>query len=163
MNDTAPPSPRPSTRAVGCAERCALCSVACPIAYRMELLPHDLVGAVRDGDVLRAAASNTPWLCFQCEACSHACPSGVDVMRQVLRMREHAPDSDAPLVTATRFRDELFSQMVSRRGRIDLIRIWIRAAKATGRGALPISLRLALLIKGKLCARGTRAERSRAR
>ena len=58
--------------------QCGRCSANCPVAWKMDVLPHRFVYELLNGgnvDVLLEAKS--PWKCLSCFSCAERCPKGV--------------------------------------------------------------------------------------
>jgi len=60
--------------------QCGKCSATCPMATRMDLLPHQVIRYLQLGldEVFEA---NSSWLCATCFACETQCPRGIDVSK----------------------------------------------------------------------------------
>ena len=68
--------------------QCKTCSSGCPVAFAMDLLPHQIIHMIQMGlkdEVLKSASI---WLCVSCESCTTRCPNNIDVAKiiDVLRM-----------------------------------------------------------------------------
>jgi heterodisulfide reductase subunit C len=59
--------------------QCGKCSVGCPTAPEMDLLPHQLVRLAVLGQTQRIVESKSIWLCLSCHTCGARCPNGIDV------------------------------------------------------------------------------------
>jgi heterodisulfide reductase subunit C len=70
--------------------QCGKCSAGCPSAFVMDLLPHRIIRDLQIGLVDEALASQTPWVCASCEACSVRCPRGIEVARVMEALRQIA-------------------------------------------------------------------------
>jgi heterodisulfide reductase subunit C len=82
MNPAHPPHDSQPTAELAVAARacyqCGKCSAGCPVAERMDLLPHQLVRLVQLGRWERALKSEAIWQCVSCLTCSTRCPKSVD-------------------------------------------------------------------------------------
>ena len=58
--------------------KCGKCSACCPASGRMDVLPHQMAGYLRDGRVQLLKNSKTLWKCVSCFTCSERCPKSVD-------------------------------------------------------------------------------------
>jgi heterodisulfide reductase subunit C len=63
----------------GCYQ-CGKCTAGCPIAYTMEIPPHEIIRFVQLGCEQEALSSRTIWLCASCETCTSRCPKNIDVV-----------------------------------------------------------------------------------
>lgn len=76
--------------------QCGKCSATCPLATRMDLLPHQVIRHLQLGldQVLEA---NSSWLCATCFSCETQCPRGIDVSKimeaiRVTKLRQDQRD-----------------------------------------------------------------------
>lgn len=61
--------------------QCKKCSAGCPVAFAMDLLPHEVMKMVQYGQEARLLGCSTIWLCVSCETCSTRCPNDIDIAR----------------------------------------------------------------------------------
>lgn len=59
--------------------QCKKCSAGCPVAFAMDILPHEVMKMVQYGQRARLLGCSTIWLCASCETCSTRCPNEIDV------------------------------------------------------------------------------------
>ena len=67
--------------------QCKTCSTGCPVAFAMDILPHQIIHMIRMGlkdEVLKSASI---WLCTSCETCTTRCPNDIDVAKIIDTMR----------------------------------------------------------------------------
>ena len=76
--------------------QCKKCSAGCPVAFAMDLLPHEVMKMVQYSQSSRLLSCETIWLCASCETCSTRCPNGIDIARVMDGLREMALDSGVP-------------------------------------------------------------------
>jgi heterodisulfide reductase subunit C len=103
----------------GCYQ-CGKCTAGCPVAYSMEIPPHEMIRLVQLGRAEEALASNTIWLCASCETCTSRCPKNIDVAAvmdalRVLAFRQGQTKTEKEI---TLFH-KLFLQVVERFGRVN--------------------------------------------
>jgi heterodisulfide reductase subunit C len=89
--------------AVECYQ-CGKCTAGCPVAYEMDIPPHQVMRAVQLGMRDAVLASHTIWICAACETCSTRCPQDADPagVMDALRRIAYAegvksPEGDVPL------------------------------------------------------------------
>lgn len=59
--------------------QCKKCSAGCPVAFAMNILPHEVMKMVTYGQERRLLSSSTIWLCAACETCTTRCPNDIDI------------------------------------------------------------------------------------
>lgn len=67
--------------------QCKTCSSGCPVAFAMDILPHQIIHMIRMGlkdEVLKSASI---WVCASCETCTTRCPNDIDVAKIIDTMR----------------------------------------------------------------------------
>ena len=72
--------------------QCGKCSATCPMAYKMELLPHLVIRYLQLG-LEEVFKTNSYWFCATCFSCQTDCPRGIDVSKvcealRTLKLRE---------------------------------------------------------------------------
>jgi heterodisulfide reductase subunit C len=84
--------------------QCGKCTAGCPVAYEMEIPPHQMMRAVQLGMRDAALSSRTIWICAACETCSARCPQDADPAGVMDALRRIAfaegiksPEPDVPL------------------------------------------------------------------
>lgn len=58
--------------------QCSKCSSGCPLAYRMDLKPAQVVHSIRLGREAEVLNCNAIWYCAACETCTARCPQGLE-------------------------------------------------------------------------------------
>jgi heterodisulfide reductase subunit C len=70
--------------------QCKTCTLGCPMAFKMDIMPHQVLRLLQLGrrdDVLRSV---TIWKCVSCEACYTRCPNGINIPLLMDAMRQAA-------------------------------------------------------------------------
>lgn len=67
--------------------QCGKCSSACPVAFAMDIAPHQVVRFLQLGQAESALKSTAPWTCVGCLTCATYCPKGVDLARIMEALR----------------------------------------------------------------------------
>ena len=57
---------------------CGRCSASCPSDGEMNLLPHQFVANLKNGNIDVLLNSTSLWRCLSCFACAERCPRGVE-------------------------------------------------------------------------------------
>ncbi len=59
--------------------QCGKCSAGCPIAFKMDYLPSQIMRMIQLGMEKQVLSSKTIWLCASCLTCSVRCPREIDI------------------------------------------------------------------------------------
>jgi heterodisulfide reductase subunit C2 len=70
--------------------QCKKCSAGCPVAFAMDLVPHEVMKLVQYGQEPRLLECSTIWLCASCETCSTRCPNEIDIAGVMDGLRQAA-------------------------------------------------------------------------
>ncbi len=68
--------------------QCGKCSAGCPSIEPMDVIPSQLIRLVQLGQVEKALATRTIWLCAACHTCKVRCPRGVDLAKIMEALRQ---------------------------------------------------------------------------
>ncbi|MGO8990993.1 MAG: 4Fe-4S dicluster domain-containing protein [bacterium] len=74
--------------------QCQKCSVGCPIAYAMDVLPNQMLRHIQYGHREKVLTSNTIWICASCYTCSVRCPNNIDIAKIMDTLRALAIHSE---------------------------------------------------------------------
>lgn len=77
-----------SEQSVFACYQCGKCSAACPVAFAMDVLPHQIFRLVQLREGTRLMQSQAPWLCIGCLSCTTLCPKGLDPARLMEAVRK---------------------------------------------------------------------------
>ena len=148
-------------RELGTAERgvptarecyqCGKCTAGCPVAYEMDIPPHQIMRAVQLGMRDAALSSHTIWVCAACETCSARCPQDADPAGVMDALRRIAfaegvksPEPDVPLF------HRLFLGTVQQFGRVFEAGMIGLYNVFSGHYTKDLGLAPTMLLKGKL-------------
>src|SRR5512136_2872722 len=67
--------------------QCGNCTAGCPVAFAMEVGPHEVIRYALLGLEDGALGVNTSWLCASCLQCTSRCPKGIDIARVMDALR----------------------------------------------------------------------------
>jgi len=67
--------------------QCGNCMAGCPVAFAMDVGPHQVMRYTLLGLEEEALKVNTFWLCASCLQCTSRCPKGIDVARVMDALR----------------------------------------------------------------------------
>ncbi|WAC06647.1 MAG: 4Fe-4S dicluster domain-containing protein [Thermodesulfobacteriota bacterium] len=68
--------------------QCCKCSAGCPVAFVMDLLPHQVIRSVLLLQREKALSSRTIWICASCETCTTRCPNEIDIAKVMDVLRQ---------------------------------------------------------------------------
>jgi heterodisulfide reductase subunit C2 len=68
--------------------QCQKCSNGCPLAFAMDILPHQLVHSIQLGFVDYVLNSDSIWVCASCETCTTRCPNDIDIAHLMDTLRQ---------------------------------------------------------------------------
>lgn len=73
----------------GCYQ-CQKCSGGCPVAYAMDILPHQILRHIQYGHRDKVLSSRTIWICASCYTCGVRCPNNVSIAKVMDTLRHLA-------------------------------------------------------------------------
>lgn len=134
--------------------QCTRCTSGCPLAFAMDIMPHQIIRLLYLGQVEKAASSQTVWMCASCETCSTRCPNGVDIahIMDTLRQINWSRNADSIRPEDKVFHTE-FLNSIKQYGRVAELRMITNyTAKTTGITGLlkQGTLGLKMILGGKL-------------
>lgn len=143
-----------SGQKISACYQCEKCTSGCPVAFAMDILPHQMMRCLNLGLEDEALHGNTPWVCASCETCTTRCPNGIDIahimdtLRQLSRHRGTDASNRNPV-----FLNSEFLGSIKRHGRVHELEIVTGyTLKSEGLGGLlrQAGMGLGMLLKGKL-------------
>ena len=70
--------------------QCLTCTLGCPLAFAMDLKPHELIKYVQLGDKEKVLKASTCWMCASCETCATRCPNEIPIVKLMDLLRQEA-------------------------------------------------------------------------
>ena len=70
--------------------QCGKCSAGCPISFKMDYLPNQIIRMVQLGMEKEVLKSQTIWLCASCLTCTVRCPRKIDIAEIMDYLRRKA-------------------------------------------------------------------------
>lgn len=67
--------------------QCGKCTAGCPLAFSMDILPHQILRLMQLGQLETVLNSNSYWHCAACLTCTSRCPKDVDLARVMEALR----------------------------------------------------------------------------
>ncbi|MFC1496910.1 4Fe-4S dicluster domain-containing protein [Verrucomicrobiota bacterium] len=131
--------------------QCAKCSSGCPVADKMDILPHQLIHLLSLGMEDRVLKANTIWICAGCFTCAVRCPNDIDITSVMDELRHKAIKLGikSPIPSVMTFHKAFITDIL-RRGRIHELRMMGEYNLRSGKPLNNISLAPKMFLKGKL-------------
>ncbi|MDP3803966.1 MAG: 4Fe-4S dicluster domain-containing protein [Candidatus Omnitrophota bacterium] len=70
--------------------QCGKCSAGCPISFKMDYLPNQIIRMIQLGMEREVLLGNTIWLCASCITCTTRCPREIDIAEIMDFLRRYA-------------------------------------------------------------------------
>ncbi len=70
--------------------QCGTCTGSCPVSYKMEITPRQIISYFRAGEISKILQSNSIWLCISCYSCQTRCPSLIKVTDIIYALKQTA-------------------------------------------------------------------------
>jgi len=103
--------------------QCGKCSAGCPVAYAMDIPPHQVMRAIQLGleEVLQSSAI---WLCVFCQTCTARCPCEIDIARVMESLRMLAMErGNKPAEKDMHLFHQEFLNLIKSYGRVPELRL----------------------------------------
>lgn len=140
--------------------QCAKCSAGCPVAFAMNILPHQVVRLCMLGAEDEVLSSRTIWICASCQTCSTRCPASIDIaglmdaLRKLARERGTVAEKDVETFIRS------FLKTVEKRGRVFELELIMRYNIGTGNLLKDAALGPVLFRKGRVSLKPHKVEDS---
>jgi len=70
--------------------QCLTCTLGCPLAFAMDLKPHEILKHVQLGDKEKVLRASTCWMCASCETCATRCPNEIPIVKLMDLLRQES-------------------------------------------------------------------------
>ncbi len=99
--------------------QCGTCSASCPLTDEMENAPRELFALIRDGNIVEALSSETPWYCVSCYKCMTRCPKEIPVTEIMYTLKQlSVKEGYAPKNHKTISLNSSFSNCIEKKGKV---------------------------------------------
>jgi heterodisulfide reductase subunit C len=68
--------------------QCEKCTNGCPLAFAMDISPHQVMHSIQLGLTDEVLNSDTIWVCASCETCTTRCPNEIDIAHVMDTLRQ---------------------------------------------------------------------------
>jgi len=111
--------------------QCLTCTLGCPLAFAMDLKPHEILKYVQLGDKEKVLRASTPWICTSCETCATRCPNEINIVDLMDLLRRMAVDEKMVTEQGPKV-NEVFLNEIRKRGRVHELSLVIDLKRRTG-------------------------------
>lgn len=70
--------------------QCGTCTGSCPVSYKMEITPRQIISYFRAGEISKILQSNSIWLCVSCYSCQTRCPALIKITDIIYALKQTA-------------------------------------------------------------------------
>jgi heterodisulfide reductase subunit C len=142
--------------------QCQRCSAGCPVAFAMDLKPHQIMQAISLGMKDRVLSSRTPWVCASCYTCTTRCPNEIDIAKVMDWLRQVAlAEGRMPVEREVALFHRAFLDSIRSHGRVHELGMMARYKTKTGKFFEDLKLGWKMFLKGKLKIWPSRLRRRR--
>ena len=112
--------------------QCLTCTLGCPVAFAMDLYPHEILKYVQLGAKEKVLGSSTLWVCASCEACATRCPQEIEMVQVMdllrrMAMEEGTVAEEGPVL------NDVFLDAIRKRGRVHELSLILDLKRKTGK------------------------------
>lgn len=133
--------------------QCGTCTGSCPVSYKMEITPRQIISYFRAGEISKILQSNSIWLCISCYSCQTRCPALIKVTDIIYALKQTALKENifSKNLRVHPLRDT-FINMMRKYGRLNEVRLMVNYFLKTNplRGLSYLKLSLNLLRKNRV-------------
>lgn len=129
--------------------QCTKCSAGCPMAFAMDILPHQIVRLSQLGlkdDLLK---SESIWVCSGCATCKSRCPNDIDIAALNDALKAEALAAGYSDKKVAKFH-EAFLGSLKRNGRLHELGMMLDFKLKTGTYTQDLPMGLVMFTKGTL-------------
>lgn len=146
-----------SGQPVSTCYQCCRCTLGCPVADRMDVLPHRIIRYIILGDRDKTLGCQAIWTCLQCSTCSVRCPNNIDVARVFQTLRQACGDS-VPAGRDVRSFHRSFLESVRASGKMNELSVILRYKARKGSLLEDARMGMTMAVRGRvgLWPHGTR-------
>ncbi len=77
-----------SREKIAACYQCQKCTNGCPLAFAMDIKPHQAMHCLQLGLTDEVIDSDTIWVCASCETCTTRCPNDIDIAHVMDTLRQ---------------------------------------------------------------------------
>lgn len=111
--------------------QCLTCTLGCPVAFAMDVYPHEIVKYVQLGAKEEVLRSSTLWICASCETCATRCPNEIEMVKLMDLLRRMAVEEGEVKEKGPIF-NKVFLDAIRKKGRVHELSLIIDLKRKTG-------------------------------
>ena len=111
--------------------QCLTCTLGCPVAFAMDLKPHEILKYVQLGAKEKVLGSSTLWVCASCEACATRCPQEIEIVKLMDLLRKMAT-KEGTVTEKGPVLNEVFLDAIRKKGRVHELSLILDLKRKTG-------------------------------
>lgn len=111
--------------------QCLTCTLGCPLAFAMDLKPHEILKYVQLGDKEKVLKASTCWICASCETCATRCPNEIPIVKLMDLLRQEAVAEGVVTEQGPKVNDA-FLHAIRKYGRVHELSLIIDLKRRTG-------------------------------
>jgi heterodisulfide reductase subunit C len=111
--------------------QCLTCTLGCPLAFAMDLRPHEILKYVQLGEKEKVLRASTCWICASCETCATRCPNEIPIVKLMDLLRRMAVAEGVVTEQGPEVND-VFLDEIRKRGRVHELSLILDLKRRTG-------------------------------
>ena len=111
--------------------QCLTCTLGCPLAFAMDLKPHEILKYVQLGAKEKVLRASTCWICASCETCATRCPNEIPIVKlmdllRIMAVKEGTVTEQGPKI------NDAFLDAIRKKGRVHELSLIVDLKRRTG-------------------------------
>jgi heterodisulfide reductase subunit C len=111
--------------------QCLSCTLGCPVAFAMDLKPHEILKYVQLGAKEKVLGASTLWICASCEACATRCPQEIEIVKVMDLLRRMA-EEEGTVTEKGPVLNRVFLEAIRKKGRVHELSLILDLKRETG-------------------------------
>jgi heterodisulfide reductase subunit C len=111
--------------------QCLTCTLGCPVAFAMDLKPHEILKYIQLGAKEKVLGASTCWICASCEACATRCPNEIEIVKVMDLLRRIAVE-EGTVTEQGSIVNDVFLDEIRKRGRVHELSLILDLKRRTG-------------------------------
>ena len=111
--------------------QCLTCTLGCPLAFAMDIYPHEILQYCQLGAKEKVLGSSTIWVCASCETCATRCPNEIEIVALMDLLRIMAV-TEGLVAEGEAIVNDVFLDEIRKRGRVHELSFIVTLKRKTG-------------------------------